>query len=351
MLVTNQTGFDYWFGPLHLTAGIGQTLTVDDTSATSLYLTDDSVADAINNLYNSGKITVSGQAQPFPRPTGVPQLLHGDGSPEGRVFAPQGSVWMRRDNQGPTTALYVKTTGVIFSVGWSTVGAVPTGTIQPFGGTTAPSTDWLICDGSAVSRSFYAALFAVIGTAFGGGDGSTTFNLPDLRGRVPAGFALSGGHTDVAAIGNNEGSALANRRPKHPHTNGLSASHNLTLPNHAHSLTDSGHSHGVTDPGHQHLTWKDNFESQTRPKISTQNIGDDSAVTENIGASSNADVPQQPTTTTGLTVNSATTGISVGNPTSNPAINGSVTLSGTIGAAGTANDAPAYLVVNFIIKT
>ena len=42
---------------------------------------------------------------------------------------------------------------------------------------------------------------------------------------------------------------------------------------------------------------------------------------------------------------------SVGNPTSNPAINGSVSLSGTIGAAGTANDAPAYLVVNYIIKT
>ena len=53
MLVTNQTGQDYWFGPLHLTAGVGQTLTVDDTSATSLYLTNDVVADALNNLYNS----------------------------------------------------------------------------------------------------------------------------------------------------------------------------------------------------------------------------------------------------------------------------------------------------------
>ncbi len=65
MLVTNQTAQDYWFGPLHLTAGVGQTLTVDDTSATSLYLLDDTVADALNNLYNSGKITVSGQALPF----------------------------------------------------------------------------------------------------------------------------------------------------------------------------------------------------------------------------------------------------------------------------------------------
>lgn len=50
MLVTNQTTNDYWFGPLHLPGGIDQQLTVDDTSETSLYLTDDSVADAINHL-------------------------------------------------------------------------------------------------------------------------------------------------------------------------------------------------------------------------------------------------------------------------------------------------------------
>lgn len=62
MLVTNQTAQDYWFGPLHLAAGSGQTLTVDDTSATSLYLTDDAVADAIDNLYVAGKITVSSAA-------------------------------------------------------------------------------------------------------------------------------------------------------------------------------------------------------------------------------------------------------------------------------------------------
>lgn len=79
MLVTNQTTQDYWFGPLHLAAGVGEQLTVDDTTETSLYLTDDAVADAINNLYASGYITVSSAASPFPRPTGMPQVLHGDG--------------------------------------------------------------------------------------------------------------------------------------------------------------------------------------------------------------------------------------------------------------------------------
>ena len=114
MLVTNQTSQDYWFGPLHLDSGVGSTLTVDDTSETSLYLTDDQVADAINNLYAAGKISVSSAASPFPRPTGVPELLHGDGSPEGSLYAPQGSVYMRRDQAG----LYVKRTGVTLDTGW-----------------------------------------------------------------------------------------------------------------------------------------------------------------------------------------------------------------------------------------
>lgn len=61
--------------------------------------------------------------------------------------------------------------------------AMPTGAILPFAGTSAP-TGFLMCDGTAVSRSTYSALFSVIGTAFGSGDGSTTFNLPDYRDRT-----------------------------------------------------------------------------------------------------------------------------------------------------------------------
>ena len=55
------------------------------------------------------------------------------------------------------------------------------GTIQSWGGTTAPD-GWLMCDGSAISRSLYAELYAVIGTTYGAGNGSTTFNLPNLIG-------------------------------------------------------------------------------------------------------------------------------------------------------------------------
>jgi hypothetical protein len=113
--VTNLTSQDYWFGPLHLPAS--GSMTLDDTTDTSLYLTDDSVADAVNNLYNAGLISVTGAASPFPRPTGMPQVLHGDGSPEGVHFAPQGSLFLRRDG-ADARHLYVKSTAVTVSTGW-----------------------------------------------------------------------------------------------------------------------------------------------------------------------------------------------------------------------------------------
>lgn len=69
--------------------------------------------------------------------------------------------------------------------------SVPIGAIQAFGGASVPY-GWLLCDGSAVSRETYADLFAAIGITHGSGDGSTTFNLPDLRGRTLIGVGNSG---------------------------------------------------------------------------------------------------------------------------------------------------------------
>lgn len=69
---------------------------------------------------------------------------------------------------------------------------VPSGSLMPFAGASAP-TGWLLCYGQAVSRTTYAALFTAIGTTYGAGDGSTTFTLPDLRGRVIAGQDDMGG--------------------------------------------------------------------------------------------------------------------------------------------------------------
>lgn len=66
-------------------------------------------------------------------------------------------------------------------------GSVPTGSILPYGGSTAP-TGWLLCNGGTISRTTYENLFAVIGTSYGAGDGSTTFNLPN--GKVPIGVKI-----------------------------------------------------------------------------------------------------------------------------------------------------------------
>lgn len=78
----------------------------------------------------------------------------------------------------------------------------PVGSISLFAGATAP-TGWLICDGSAVSRTTYANLFSVIGTTYGTGDGSTTFNIPNLKGKVPVG--LNSSDTDFDTLGETGG--------------------------------------------------------------------------------------------------------------------------------------------------
>lgn len=111
---------------------------------------------------------------------------------------------------------------------------VPTGVILPFAGETAP-TGFLVCDGAAVSRGAYAALFAVIGTTYGAGDGSSTFNLPDARGR--------------AFIGVGQGSALSSRALG---ASGGKEAHALSeaeLASHTHAATtgteSAQHTHGL----------------------------------------------------------------------------------------------------------
>jgi microcystin-dependent protein len=115
---------------------------------------------------------------------------------------------------------------------------------------------------------------------------STTFNVPDLRGRMPVGYAASGGHANVSTLGNNDGSALANRRPKHQHD--------------------------VYDPGHTH----------------SYNSVDVNKATAGVDRDANI---------VGGTTGSQTTGVKV-----NP---------GGLSSSSDPNNAPAYVVVNFIVKS
>jgi microcystin-dependent protein len=115
---------------------------------------------------------------------------------------------------------------------------VPLGSTVGWPLNTNPSdTDWLICDGKAISRTTYATLFALVGTTWGSGDGSTTFNLPDFRGRV----ALGGNN---ASLPNAKNATYATRNLA---ATGGEETHVLTtseLPSHTHTLTDPGHAHG-----------------------------------------------------------------------------------------------------------
>jgi microcystin-dependent protein len=124
-----------------------------------------------------------------------------------------------------------------YKVNGTNLQTVPTGTVSAFAGSAAP-TGYALCDGSAVNRTSQAALFGVIGTTYGVGDGSSTFNLPDLRGRVVAGFgeSLLGATPDT--LGEDNG-IIANTKE-----------HTLTeaeMPSHQHKTdgTDSGDNHAV----------------------------------------------------------------------------------------------------------
>lgn len=111
------------------------------------------------------------------------------------------------------------------------------GMILPYAGTTVPA-GFLPCDGSAVSRAAYPNLFGAIGTTWGAGDGSTTFNVPDLRGRSPVGTSPGGLGTDRPSA-----RALA--------ATGGEETHQLI------TTELSGHTHALTDPSHVHSSGLD----------------------------------------------------------------------------------------------
>jgi microcystin-dependent protein len=103
---------------------------------------------------------------------------------------------------------------------------VPAGALMPFAGSKAPA-GWLLADGSEVSRATYPALFAAIGTTYGGGgNGSKTFRLPDLRGRTAVGAGAGSGLTDRAlgqSFGSENHTLTAAQLPGHTHSGATSS--------------------------------------------------------------------------------------------------------------------------------
>lgn len=200
---------------------------------------------------------------------------------------------------------------------------VPAGTIHLFAGPTAPS-GFLFCQGQVISRNTYPRLFAAIGTNYGAGDGSTTFGIPDLQGRVAAGKSTSGTFATLNNRGGTETETLSTATmPSHTHTQN---SHNHTQNAHNHSQNAHGHS----------------FRGgQVRPS----NPGGYTVVYVNggtwYGYGYSYSEPTQATTAT----NQATTA------TNNPTTATNQDAGGLAGVTQSHNNLQPYIVLNYIIKT
>jgi len=205
---------------------------------------------------------------------------------------------------------------------------MPVASVCAFASLTAP-VGWLKCDGAAVSRATYSVLFGIIGTTYGVGDGSTTFNLPDLVGEFIRG----------TPVGRNVGTKQAGSFASHVHavqdpghTHGVTASQAA----HSHGITTGSHGHSINDPGHRHNAVVGQnvagsglsggggviIANQTDPAGTGISIN----IAGNLGGSSDA---QQPAVT--VTVASSTTGE-------------------TIGATGGAETVPQNIAMDFYIK-
>jgi len=189
---------------------------------------------------------------------------------------------------------------------WVEMRVEPAGVIKAFGGGTAPR-GHLLCDGAAVSRSTYAALFSAIGTTYGAGDGSTNFNLPDLRGRFPLGKATAG---TGSTMGTSGGSLdHVHNVQSHHHGKGTlniatSGGHTTTIPiNHQHTAAATSSTTGVvprdggTDnvSGGVNITLTDNGHSHIIFGHGTTTAGDG----KNTGNASNRFAKSRTTGTTG----------------------------------------------------
>jgi microcystin-dependent protein len=199
---------------------------------------------------------------------------------------------------------------------------MPTGSILEYGGAAAPA-GWLLCDGAAVSRATYASLFAILGTAYGVGDGSTTFNVPNRVDRfgVGAGGLYARGSTGGSASGTTSSAGSHN----HTGAAGGTAITTAQMPSHNHTGTTS------TNGDHSH-----NFNGLTAPAQGSgfgYNIG--SGVTAGSISGTNTTGAHNHTFTTDLTGSGAT-------------------HNHTISTDGTHDHAvatvPPYVASNYIIK-
>jgi microcystin-dependent protein len=227
-------------------------------------------------------------------------------------------------------------TGSVQSQLTSVVAAIsPTGSIMIWSTNTAPS-GWLICNGATVSRTTYATLFAVIGTTYGAGDGSTTFVIPNLMGRVPFGRDANQ-PTEFGTLGAPGGAktltiAIAN------------------LPAHNHSIDHTHGSFNTDNDSHSHGGSTSSGGSHTH---TLSDNGSGSAAVVSVGSSYTTVADNTSTSRTTSSNGSHSHSISTDTDTHNHSVN-ITTLTGFSGNTGSGTALPSlppYIVLNYIIKT
>lgn len=202
----------------------GQKLQVAGTAAISGNTTVGGTLAVTGNTALSGDLAITGTT------TGVTKSMVG-----------LGNVDNTSDASKPVSTAVQAALDAIAAARRGTISAVP------FSSTPTGS---FLCNGQAISRTTYAALFALIGTSYGAGDGSTTFNVPDLRGVTLRGLDEGKGLDSGRSLGTYQADGFAS---------------------HAHGVNDPTHAHGVYDPGHSHSAWTDaqgqHSHSYTAPQV------------------------------------------------------------------------------------
>ncbi len=218
---------------------------------------------------------------------------------------------------------------------------VPSGAVLPFAGSSIP-TGWLLCAGQAVSRSTYSALFTAISTTYGVGDGSTTFNLPDLRGRSVFGKDDMNGSAASRVTNGNSGitgttlGATGGDERLHGHTHTAS----VTDPQHSHahdhfhnaaSMTDSAATTGIAS-GSTNMADAPSVTAGSGGAAAPSASGSRSLAITRPAAGTVSGSTGSPNATS---TNNASTGISVGNSTT---------------GGGASQNMPPAMILNYIIK-
>jgi microcystin-dependent protein len=196
---------------------------------------------------------------------------------------------------------------------------IPVGVIQQYAGTTAPNSNYLLAQGQAISRSTYATLFSLIGTTYGAGDGSTTFNIPNLKGRIPVG--LDSAQTEFDALAETGGAKThalsATEMPSHTHTQAHTHTFSgTTTSNGAHT-----HEQSVNVNGLGAVSTRYDYDGDTTSGLTLPQTG--------VNTASGG--------THDHTYSGTTSGVSAAN-------------TGSAGSGGAHNNLQPYIVINYIIK-